>query len=97
MSSVATTTEIEVQITQDDLDKGVRKSCFSCPISLALGREPGVERVSTGTFTVGVHYKDGSYKQYEHTNSSRAFIALIDGGHRLQPQTVRLLHVGTHR
>ena len=49
-----TSMEFEVEVTQEDIDQGVRKDNCNCPVALAVKRATGREDVSVARNTIAL-------------------------------------------
>lgn len=81
------TIEIQVEVTQEHIDKGTSADCYACPIALAM-TELGLENVmvDTGTFCYGRFYLGYSTPGIE----AQSFISKFDDGEPVQPFTFPL-------
>ncbi len=72
---------VHVEVTAQDIAKGRKFGCTTCPVALA------VARVTGGQCYVGGGYLDvfGVYEVIEHTDRVAAFIEQFDGGEPVQP------------
>lgn len=82
--------QITVEVTQKDLDDGVRFDAGNCPLAKAWKRElpkhfPKGTVVKVGIAHVFVHNADGDLlAQYQHTKKSALFIDSVDNKDRGQ-------------
>jgi hypothetical protein len=75
--------KVEIEVTQADIDHGVRDSCESCPIALALNRAcpgRGPATVDTDSF-----YFDWFSEVYMLTREAQKFIKKFDDGDPVGP------------
>lgn len=83
---------VELNITQDDIDHGVKSSCDSCPISLAMLRTfPNMKQANTGVGRVAlVPKKRRMVYRFEPVvdEEARKFIATFDSGRVAKPTTI---------
>ena len=78
---------ITVEVTQDDIDQGRRRSSCECPVALAVKRATGAEWVIVGCSSVDI----GDNKQpFRLPDDARQFISNYDLGFRPEPITFTL-------
>lgn len=73
-----------VQVAQCDINAGIRKVCYACPIALAIFREYGL-RASVGSLMIVVENK-----QYAVPIDVAQFIVNFDLGYPIAPFTFEL-------
>ena len=74
--------EVEVKVTQSDIDNGVKNNCYSCPIALAIDRVVGRFHVSVNALSAKV----GLWEGWWNTSSQQSrFIESYDKGYRVEP------------
>lgn len=56
-----TTWELHVEVTEEDIRDGVRKSCWSCPVALAFNRGVNYKFYATVADTVRLKHKEDQY------------------------------------
>lgn len=74
----------EIQVTQEDIAKGVKENAECCPIALALNRafpECDIADVSESAI---VCFDDGSWAEYG-SDEIGSFISAFDAGDPVQP------------
>lgn len=70
--------EIQIDVTQDDIDSGRRRGSRSCPIARAARRAlPTGVIVKVGTFSVEIRSVSG-IAEWENPKAVRGFIAAFD-------------------
>lgn len=72
---------MKITITQDDIDKGDRKSCYNCPIALGANRAFGDKysaRVENTTILIGEFRRSLP-------EAARRFVKLFDAGDHVDP------------
>lgn len=80
---------IEVEVTQEDIARGVRWNTMFCPISLAIQRRTGESRVHVYTGESRVHvYRDSVDVGHHHLllpTKARRFVTDFDRGTPRKP------------
>ena len=85
---------MEVNITQEHIDKGTRGEARSCPISLAINDQCGdYTHTRTTRYSIDVYNAEKREQRiYYHTKESYRFIRDFDAGKEVMPCTVSLSH-----
>jgi hypothetical protein len=79
---------ITVNVTQEDIEKGVQKDCGDCPLALALRRELATF-VAVGNAARGWEaWENGNI--YELSQAAISFVKQFDAGLPVEPSTFRL-------
>lgn len=81
-----------INVTQEDIENGIRHSCFSCPIALAVKRETGCNcSVESANFHLKARiFMMGSYEAYFPGKEAEDFINNFDGGKPVKPFSFEL-------
>lgn len=84
---------IKIEVTQEDIDKGVMGDQYSCPIARALARRfpdahtvvarPDYLKVMNGAYIVGTPYPSFTY--YDTTQAMKWFMRQFDRGQVVKP------------
>ena len=77
--------KVKVEVTKEDLEKGIKESNTCCPVALALRRElaPNTSGISVGGYKVD--FNPGGPHIYGHLDvpsNLREFIANFDNGYK---------------
>jgi hypothetical protein len=82
-----------IQVTQKDIDKGLKSSCYECPIALAFKRKVKNQIL----FGYAVNYesidhftKDNKWYIYALPKKAQTFIKRFDGGKPVEPFTFEI-------
>lgn len=80
---------ITLDVTQDDIDHGVKQDCNYCPLALALGRLfPGMRaRVLSFGASVDDHTSSRSFAM---TKKAIAYVSRVDAGKTVSPARFQL-------
>jgi hypothetical protein len=82
--------EITVNVTQRDIERGIRSKCSDCPVALAVKRALGKRvKVFSGVSTSYL-YLDHNKKPFPLPASAVEFIDRFDSGHKVEPFTFKL-------
>ena len=84
---------MQVEVTQDDIDRGVPRSEMSCALALAVSRAHGVENVIVlghQTLVWGMFEDGGRFKAYVHTDETHHFVKDFDLGIPVKPGVYEL-------
>lgn len=74
-----------IKVTQEHIDRGVRRSIRACPISLAIkGLFPNREPY------VGCHTLLVDNKAYQATDEIKDFVTKFDNGKKVRPTTFKI-------
>lgn len=76
--------KIEVNVTKEDIIKGVPKDGQSCPIALALLRATGADEVDVTRESITID-RGGVRKRIKAPETATAFIDAFDYGYALDP------------
>ena len=72
---------MRIEVTQEDIDKGVKENCVKCPVALSLRRLfPGEWEVDVGDDAI---YAGGNW--YTPPDEAQEFIAKFDAGEPVAP------------
>jgi hypothetical protein len=78
---------MKIKVTQKDIDKGLRSSCYYCPIAHAFKR--AVKNNIRYGCCIGsnyiVHCPDGKWNRYELPKEARKFIKRFDHCQPVEP------------
>lgn len=79
---------MRIQVTQDDIDKGIPKDCNACPVARAVRRALNADAVSAAA---RIRVQKGS-KRIHYKPSLRVFkfYRQFDGGYFVKPFTFEL-------
>jgi len=83
---------IKVDITQFDIDDGVREDEHHCPISVAIRRTLKPFLVDVSGDVVDLQYGDGRYENWTLSEEGRMFVARFDDGLPVAPFTLELTY-----
>lgn len=80
-----------ITVTQEDIDKGIRKDCAQCPITNAVARHlPALKFIETGScFITGSI--DEERVSFNLPTDARWFVLRFDNGYIEQPFTFELV------
>jgi hypothetical protein len=81
---------MRIEVTQEDIGNGKRKSCWGCPIALAVGRTANLsfgERFVGSTF---IEWFDGRWHRSEVPPLAAQFIEAFDAGKPVKPFSFEL-------
>lgn len=76
---------ITINVTADDIKKGFKGSCCSCPIALAAGRVLKHTQIVVPGGHITVWQKQFIYKTYSLTKKAKKFILDFDSGKNVKP------------
>lgn len=76
---------MRIEVTQHDIDTGVRGTSLFCPIANAIRRALRAKRVSSGYLTVSVFPFEGDGKNYPLPQEATDFAMAFDEGHKVEP------------
>lgn len=80
---------IDVEVTQDDIDKGTRRSCSECPIARAFERTTGLfASVKLFGGIMVTYYGTGPAVILRHCAEAISFIKDFDEGMKVKPCTL---------
>lgn len=83
--------ELVIEVTADDIAKGIPCSLCLCPIALAVARLRGTSSseviVNTGTVSFPDYDADGEWVSYEIPDEAGQFVRDFDGGAPVAPFT----------
>ena len=78
-----------VEITQEDIDQGIKGECSKCPLALALKRVFPIDEVGVYYFTFSV-----GRKHHNLSDEAMMFVRNFDESKKLvQPQTLKVTDV----
>ena len=86
----------EIELTQDDIDKGEPESCQRCPVSLAIARHFDIidhSNVSTTNESVVIWAGIESCIMTKYAHDAADFIQKFDLRLAVEPRTVKLKRV----
>lgn len=71
---------MKIKITQEDIDKGIKDSCWQCPIALAFARRFNIDKNNLYVWQDGVdvYFSDDTHHFYKHTPASKLFMNSFD-------------------
>lgn len=75
-----------IEVTQEDIDAGIKKNCTKCPIALAVQRAFKNSSLEIGGLSV---YQD-CHKVCEMPYEARVFVQCFDDGKPVNPFTFEL-------
>lgn len=75
---------MKVQVTQEDIDAGIRKECMKCPVALAVKRMFPDHHVKVGITRIYLK-KDGITSSYRLPQKIAVKIARFDDGAAMVP------------
>lgn len=80
---------LTINVTQEDIERGKRRDCFSCPINRATQRTLGLKYIQTGRSQLHIHkeFKLLPHNNYQLINLppiAHKFIEYFDTGNRPQ-------------
>ena len=83
---------MKIEVTQKDIDKGLKLTCYYCPIALAFKRKVKSEiRCSVAVKTKKVHYFYGkSWVSYDLPKEATKFIQRFDNDEPVKPFTFEI-------
>lgn len=81
--------QLTVEVTQEHIDKGVRRSYYCCPIACALKEPTAVIGSFMSVYTARIIKDGGEYESYTPSNRAIAFIKKFDKGDQVRPSTFR--------
>lgn len=76
---------MKIEVTQDDINRGIRSSYCECPIALALQRKLSISDIEVGDTSICVNKI-----KYRHTDETLDFISEFDEGEYVEPFTFEL-------
>lgn len=79
---------MKIQVTQEDIDKGIQLDCTDCPIAVAIRRItslPGIE--------VDDSHIEIDHKEYHTPDEVIEFICVFDAGLTVQPFEFDLVEI----
>ena len=81
---------MKIEVTQNDIDKGIQGECQLCPIARAIKRSSNFKRVYVNTKYIEVlHYVTG-VKTYELPKKAKTFVKRFDRQEPVKPFSFEL-------
>lgn len=75
---------IRIEVTKEDIMRGMKKDCFSCPIARAMKRQ-GFTSVTVGRNQILASHADGSVVDVAAPKKVRVFVSRFDDGQYVEP------------
>lgn len=77
---------MKIQVTQEHIDNGLRNSCFSCPIALAINECNGITGAQVLLHEIRIRKDCNLYDvNCKTTKQIRDFMMLFDNGRKVEP------------
>lgn len=76
---------IKVQVTDDDIKKGIIRNCSQCPVANAIIRTTGIIAVSVGAYSACIEYSDVLAGYYTLPDDATDRIRVFDYTGRMDP------------
>ena len=82
---------MKIEVTQKDIDKGVRGECALCPIARAIKSSSNFKRVYVNGKTIDVWYRgDQGIKTYKLPKKAQTFVKRFDRQEPVKPFSFKL-------
>lgn len=81
---------VMVEVTQSDINQGVKNDCFTCPVAIAINRVLGIDNAEIGEYVGSGNDVDGMVVEFDYhiiklDDNVRNFIYGFDLGHDVDP------------